>query len=202
MQFFSQASQDRFVYTMLYKLLNKADDGYFVEIGAGHPISINNTFFLESNFNWKGISIDISMQHINLWSQCRKNPLVVTDALQCDYESLFNLFPKNIDYLSLDIDEHYDTVLKKLPLDKYMFKVITIEHDAYKYGDRFRNKEREILSSFGYKLLCADVVLETTSFEDWWIHPSFFPNDVLDRLDLLDLKYKDHTQLVNDISAL
>src|SRR5690348_16636156 len=31
-QFYSQASQDRFVYTLLYQLLGKRDGGYYLEI--------------------------------------------------------------------------------------------------------------------------------------------------------------------------
>ena len=41
--FNSQSSQDQFVYTLLYELLDKQDSGYYLEIGAGEPISINNS---------------------------------------------------------------------------------------------------------------------------------------------------------------
>ena len=44
MHFHGQASQDEFVYTLLYALLGKEDKGYYLEIGAGHPTIINNSY--------------------------------------------------------------------------------------------------------------------------------------------------------------
>ena len=54
--FHSQARQDEFVYTILYNLLGKQDAGYYLEIGAGEPIHINNTYVLEKNCGWQGLS--------------------------------------------------------------------------------------------------------------------------------------------------
>ncbi len=68
---------------------------------------------------------------------------------------------------ALDIDERYVDVLNRIPFDKYGFRVITIEHDAYKYGNVYRDGEREFLARRGYQLLCGDV----RNFEDWWVHP-------------------------------
>ena len=43
-------------------------------------------------------------------------------------------YPKQIDYLSLDIDPSEATLaaLKKLPLDEYRFSVITYETEVYR----------------------------------------------------------------------
>jgi hypothetical protein len=80
-------------------------------------------------------------------------------------------------------------VLKILPLDEYRFKVITIEHDGYLYGDRYREPQRNILSSYGYLLLCSNVYVEQPGyegkefpFEDWWIDPSEFDNDLIEKI--------------------
>jgi hypothetical protein len=196
--FCSQASQDKFVHMLLYKILNKQDTGYYLEIGASHPIKINNTFFFEKRFEWIGISIDIKDQ--KSWYTHRKNPLLVNDALKVDYDLLLKDFPPLIDYLSLDIDGWYDTVLKKIPLNDYIFKIITIEHDAYWYGDKYRNAERSILTSHGYYLLCANVRSDQNlSFEDWWIHPSAFPPDVFAKLASLDLKETKNKRIIEII---
>jgi len=47
--FHSQARQHEFVYTILYNLLGKQDAGYYLEIGEGEPIHINNTYVLEND---------------------------------------------------------------------------------------------------------------------------------------------------------
>lgn len=107
-----------------------------------------------------------------------------------------------VDYLSLDIDGYYDVVLKKIPFKNYTFKVITIEHDFYRYGEVFRQQERQILSSLGYYLLCPDVSHPACgSFEDWWIHPSAFSPSTLQILKSLDLKTKDYKQLVQTVKT-
>lgn len=200
-QFYSQASQDQFVYCLLYGLLNKEDDGYYFEIGAGHPSSANNSYFFEKELGWKGISIDIAHEFKEMWYSTRQNSLLIEDARQCNYQSVLKTFPRTIDYLSLDIDDDYDVVLRGIPFTDYIFKIITIEHDFYRFGDKYREAERNILTSLGYYLLCPDVMVffkdEYRIFEDWWIHPSVFPTDLLCTLTSLDLKAKTHEQLIN-----
>jgi hypothetical protein len=201
---YSQASQDRFVYFLLYELLDKQDDGYYLEIGAGHPISGNNSYLFEKNLGWKGVSIDIDKASEKIWYSIRQNSLLIEDATQSDYKSILKPFPKVIDYLSLDIDNNYDIVLQKIPFNDYIFKVITIEHDFYRFGDKYKEAERMILASLGYYLLCPDVSIFHLGmdcvFEDWWIHPSAFPANILSSLTSLELKAKNNNQIINIIS--
>lgn len=198
--FHSQAAQDEFVYTLLYGLLGKQDAGYYLEIGGGHPWEINNSCFFERTLGWKGVSIDISKQFKKLWRSSRKNPLLIEDATQSDYLSILESFPKTIDYLSLDIDGQYNIVLEKIPFDEYTFKIITIEHDSYRFGDVYKEKERSILTALGYYLLCPDVIYpEVGLFEDWWIHPSVFPPSVFAAITSLDLKEKNYSQVIQII---
>lgn len=201
----SQASQDRFVYVMLYEFLGKSDEGYYLEIGAGHPSYGNNSYILEKTLGWKGVSIDISDEYQKAWSYARTNPLFIEDAIQSNYLYLLRSFPKTIDYLSLDIDSSYDVVLQKIPFHEHIFKIITIEHDFYRFGELYRKKEREILSSLGYYLLCPDVSVffngADSVFEDWWIHPSAFSDDMISALTSLNLKGKDHNTVINLIRS-
>ena len=202
---YSQASQDRFVYLLLYQVLEKKDAGYYLEIGAGHPTITSNTYFFEKNFGWKGSSIDISSEHKNAWYTTRQNSLLIEDATQSDYRSILSPFPKIIDYLSLDIDSSYHILLQRIPFEDYVFKIITIEHDFYRFGEEFRAEERKILSALGYYLLCPDVSVffngTNCVFEDWWVHSSVFPPDVFSILKSLDLNGKDHEQLIKTLES-
>jgi hypothetical protein len=116
--------------------------------------------------------------------------------MEVDYIQLLESFPPVIDYLSLDIDRGYDLVLQKIPFDKHIFKVITIEHDAYRFGGVYREGERKILANLGYHMLCANVRINGHAFEDWWVHPSIFPSHIFSELTSLDLNSRDHGQIL------
>ena len=64
----SQAGQESFA------LLNstQCSQKYYLEIGAGDPIKVSNTYLLESQFNWKGLSIDFNQKHYNNFKQKRE----------------------------------------------------------------------------------------------------------------------------------
>lgn len=169
-QFYSNAGQDEFA----FKLNNKKTSGFYLEIGCGDPTFHNNTMYLES-VGWSGISIDRDKYDYS----SRKNKYFQENALEISYKYFFreNNVPKILDYLSLDIDLSSTDCLYKLPLNEYAFKIITIEHDSYRFGDSPRNAQRKLLINSGYHLLCGDVtgppLLEHQYFEDWWVHPSY-----------------------------
>ena len=157
MDFYSQIGQDR----LILKYLKNKKNGTFVDIGCGFPKYINNTYLLETEFDWSGVSVDLIMyteQDGLTWNDCRKTKLVLNDALTINYSSLFkeSNLPINIDYLSMDL-EPPDLSLEclfKIPFDEYQFNIITFEVDNNREGDENRiNKSREFLTSKGYTLI-------------------------------------------------
>ena len=193
MKTYAQIGQDLFVQKLI------GNPGYFVEIGGYLPIEINNTYLLELS-GWEGISLDI-VDHTEKW-KVRKTPLLVTDALSCDFTSLFDHYnaPEVIDYLSVDVEkegERYKALLNCWKANK-TYKVITIEHDAHVgYSETERKPQREFLSSAGYFLLFGDVKNEDgTSYEDWWINPSYFD---MDKMNLLKSEGEVWTNIINKI---
>jgi hypothetical protein len=171
MKNYSQIGQDLFVQKLI------GNTGYFVEIGGYHPININNTYLLEL-LGWNGISLDI-VDYRNEW-KIRKTPLLVEDALSCDFSSIFSQYntPELIDYLSIDVEkegERYRSLLNCWRSNK-TYKIITIEHDSHVgYSETERKPQRDFLSSEGYFLLFGDVKNQDgTSYEDWWINPIHF----------------------------
>jgi hypothetical protein len=157
MDFYSQIGQDRLV----LKYLKNKKNGTFVDIGCGFPKYINNTYLLETEFDWNGVSVDLIMyteQDGLTWNDNRKTKLVLNDALTIDYSTLFkeSNLPINIDYLSMDL-EPPDLSLEclfKIPFDEYQFNIITFEVDNNREGDENRiNKSREFLTSKGYTLI-------------------------------------------------
>lgn len=181
---YSQAYQDLFILAVL----NGKKDGCFVEIGSNIPIYNSNTYLLESQFNWYGVSIDFEPKAVELFNQHRREPAILMDATKINYRELFKerQLPKHIDYLQVDCEPattSYD-VLKLIPFDEYKFAVITFEHDHYvEETDNVRDLSRNYLKSFGYVLLVNDVSTDNFSeFEDWWIHPNLVSSNVISQM--------------------
>lgn len=151
---FGQLDQDR----IILAYLNQKHDGTFVDIGCGQPFTLSNTALLEKEFGWSGIAIDImDIPDCDSWSNRPNTKLIISDALNIDYESLFNDFfgDREIDFLSLDLEppELSFRVLEKLPFDKWKPKIIAYETDSYRDNGEQRDKEAiEFMSNLGYSL--------------------------------------------------
>lgn len=165
----SQAGQDRFAHALL-------GDGphTFLDIGMNDPIIKSNTYALESECGWRGLLVDNDAHCCQvLYPQSgRPSPILWNDATQVDWRSVLqqhDLWPV-IDYLSLDVDENTLATLRKMPLT-LRFKVITIEHDAYRFGPGPRDAQRDILRRQGYELVAGNVRDQSMAFEDWWVDP-------------------------------
>lgn len=159
---YSQSGQDRFAYEML----GRKTDGTFLDIGAGHVTEKSNSYGLEQ-IGWRGLCVDLNPQGD---IKQRRSPFCTLDALKVDWEIWLqrNKLWSEIDYLSLDVDAATLDVLKTLSLPDLKFKVLTVEHDSYRFGYDPRNEMRRILSSAGYDLVCADVHDQGLAFEDWY----------------------------------
>jgi hypothetical protein len=159
---YSQERQDDFVLHMM-----NGKVGEYLEVGASHPIDINNTFLLEQH-GWTGLSIDIDDSCKQIWQEKRKNPLIIADALTFDYPQ-----KERIDYLQIDVDpsEVSFKALLQVLKSKTRFSIITYETDAYA-DNRFVQPSRQLLQSEGYKLIRADVPCGFGPFEDWYIDES------------------------------
>lgn len=179
---YSNLCQDMFVLSILNGLTN----GTYIEIGGELPVRGNNTYLLESQFGWRGYSIEFKPQYDPMWKADRKNPLYIQDALTTDYLALAEKHDLGtvIDYLSVDIEPEEATfaALQKIDHSKLRFKVITFEHNHYNggQGPRVRLDSRKYLESLGYLMIVGDVAHAGDLAEDWWIAPEFFDQATID----------------------
>jgi hypothetical protein len=162
-------------------------NGFYVELGGSHSSENSNTYNLETHYDWKGMAIEILPDLQAEYSLNRKNPCVLGDGMKFDYLTYFkeNTFPKQIDFLSVNIDPGYDDNtgrmagnpaqsllgLIALPLNLYRFTTIAFEHDSLQHykNESIRDAQREILNALGYSL----VVRGWT--EDLWVDPAIVP---------------------------
>lgn len=161
----SQVGQDLFVVSVF----GKEFKGTFLDVGCNLPDKINNTLLLEE-MGWNGFSLDIE-NYSNEWKK-RKSKFICANALAYEYKEV----PKLIDYLTLDLEGsgvRYKALQRLIDLG-FEFKVITIEHDAYRGLDKTeRQPQRKLLLEKGYQLVFPDVHHNGCPFEDWWINPKY-----------------------------
>ena len=192
----SQLHQDMFVLAALDGLRG----GTYLDIGAHEPIFINNTHLLESVFDWRGVSIELDEALVERHGNLRRNPCHCRDATQVDYDALLSAagIGPVVDYLSVDTDPPQVTLaaLKKIPHDKYRFRVITFEHDFSSGGDVVRAESRDFLSALGYTLVVNDVAWGNRIAEDWWVHPELTDPAVVARLVCADGKAHEHDKYI------
>jgi hypothetical protein len=185
---YSEAYQDVFILTML----NNKTEGTYLEIGAGYPFFGNNTYLLESEYKWKGVSLDVTPESIERYFRDRNNIALLRDATQVDYADLLEetKMPTTIDYLQLDCDPPSVTyeILIKIPFDKYKFAVITYEHDYYADETKsYKQKSREYLLSKGYELVLTNIASsEGKDYEDWYVHPDLVDRETINRFKNTD----------------
>jgi hypothetical protein len=163
-----QAMQDKFVMTMLRHKRN----GTFLELGGNDPCVINNTYLLESKYNWKGIIVELDTRFkISYLTKRPNSHHVFQDATTVDYVSLLKKldYPNTIDYLQIDLEPGNGSTLKSLKnldknvFDTYKFATITFEHDiymAYSNNQMFkqtRDESRTIFQNRGYVRVFSDV---------------------------------------------
>lgn len=195
---YSQSMQDLFVLS----ILNGKAQGTYLEIGSAHPQIGNNTYLLESTFNWIGIGIEIKTDLVNLYNSTRTNKSINKDAVTINYEEVLSTITKNniVDYLQIDAEPATTTyeILKKIPFDKYKFRVITYEHDYYAdITQECRKLSRQYLESLGYKLVVNDICSDKQkrcSYEDWWVYPDLVDSDLLLKMTSNDLSTNKHVE--------
>ena len=180
-QNYSQSLQDIFTLSVLDGKRN----GTYLEIGGDDGIGINNTYLLESQYDWTGLAFEWLEPGWNKYVSKRKNPCLCADATKADYAKLFveYNFPNQIDFLQVDIEPAQQTLdaLKAIPHNKYRFSVICFETAIYLGQDVHVQQEQiDLLQSLGYVMIAKNISnVGNDPFEDWWVDPTAVDMDRL-----------------------
>lgn len=200
----SQAHQESFVLSVL----GGKHNGFYLELGSAWPIRNSNTYLLETQYGWSGLSLENDPERVELFNNSsRQNKCVQADAVNFNYVDYFKEkdFPAQIDYLQMDLHPASVTfeALQNLPLNDYRFSVITYEHNGYidEYHAEIKRLSQEKLLSLGYVLVVDNLTLmyegRSLAYEDWYVDPNIVPYS-----DYGDMVSKDiyHTDLFHSLS--
>jgi len=157
------------------QLKNKRN-GTFLDVGCHHFRNISNTFYFESELDWRGVGIDANASFEDGWKKFRKSPFICADATKIDYNKLLkeNNMPKIIDYLSLDLEPPPVTLkaLKKIFETDFSFNCVTFETDYYR-DKTTRDESRKMFSERGYIWMC-ELSNPIGPQDDYYVHERIF----------------------------
>jgi hypothetical protein len=205
MTYNGQAAQDLFI----LKCLNFKRNGTFLEIGSNHPININNTYILETRYDWKGIMVEYTDDFTELYKAHRPNSYhLIQDATRINFLDEFKKIdmPAAIDYLQIDLEVDNRSTISTLEnldtqvMGTHKFAVVTFEHDIYK-GDFFSTREisRSIFNRRGYLRVFSDVMNSNNPYEDWYVHPDLVNMDYINKIKRTDsIEYTDIVKILNE----
>jgi hypothetical protein len=183
----SQAHQSMFVIALTQGKTN----GVWLEYGANHPVLGNNTYKLETELGWSGISVEIQTptnEESILWQQRSRTCFVNDDALKYKLPTT----PVRYDYLSMDIDSIEQVNLLEKITKTHRFSTITYETDWFRLDEESKiqtEESRRILRDQGYVLLVNGVTVfpgyggtvdgRPINFEDWWVDPEVIDPEII-----------------------
>ena len=76
--------------SLILNIFKNQKNGFYLDIGCGHPIKNNNTYLLNKK-GWSGINIDLDKANIDLFNSYRKNDVNLAAAVS-DKEGETDLF--------------------------------------------------------------------------------------------------------------
>lgn len=168
---YSTSNQDIFAYQI------GGLRGNYLEIGAADAVRGSNTYILEREYGWNGISLELNKdRHLDSW-KIRKNPIYWSNALEFDYQkALKENNIQHIDYLQLDIEPAKNTyeALTLVISQGIDFKCCTFEHDHYNKKEEdldYKILADELLEKNGYKIAVENVVSRKNNkyYETWYV---------------------------------
>ena len=159
--YYSQSNQDKWV----VEFLKFKKNGYFIELGAYDGIQTSNTYYMEKNLGWEGLCVEanprvyesliknrtsknINVALNNYVGECFfTNDKITTTGIRVSCNTLDNILkenncPKDIDYLSIDIEGYEYIVLKDFNFKEWNIGLMTVEHNLYCDGNDRKNKLR------------------------------------------------------------
>ena len=113
---------------LILNIFKNQKNGFYLDIGCGHPIKNNNTYLLNKK-GWNGMNIDLDKDNIDLFNSYRKNDINLTTAV-ADKEGETDLYfyhsksalntisKKNADFQKAEVSEIRK--IKTQAIDKIM----------------------------------------------------------------------------------
>tara|TARA_X000001036_G_scaffold437797_1_gene484006 strand:- start:1007 stop:1714 length:708 start_codon:yes stop_codon:yes gene_type:complete len=128
--------------TLILNIFKNEKNGFYVDIGCGHPIKNNNTYLLNKR-GWKGINIDLDSDNIDLFNIYRKKDYNQSVAISDDSKEVDLFFYHSKSALNTINKKNADYQNAKYSLVK---KIKTITLNEVLENSFFKNRKIDFLS--------------------------------------------------------
>ena len=128
--------------SVVNNIFRNQKNGFYVDVGAQHPIKNNNTYLLHKK-GWEGVNIDLDQKNINLFNVSRKNDCNICAAIS-SLEKDANLYYYHegspINTLSKEIADRQKAIIKETRTIRTKTLTSILENS------KFKNKVIDFLS--------------------------------------------------------
>ena len=168
------------------KGVGEKESGVFVDIGC-YSSDITSNVKTLLDFGWTGIGFDINSDVLPSWENYKDKINVficdVVEGIDTVNREISKL-PDVIDYLNVDVDGYpCQYVIENLDLKNKVYRCITIEHDEYRFGDIYKNAQRNVLEPLGYEIVVKNAA------EDFYVKPELISEEFLKTLRSIPKDY-------------
>ena len=128
--------------SVVNNIFKNQKNGFYVDVGAQHPIKNNNTYLLHKK-GWEGINIDLDQKNINLFNVSRKkdcNICAAISSLEKDANLYYYHEGSPINTLSREIADRQKAIIKETRAIRTKTLTSILENS------KFKNKEIDFLS--------------------------------------------------------
>ncbi len=168
------------------KGIDGKEPGTFVDIGC-YRSDVNSNVKTLLDCGWSGIGFDINPEVLPTWDEYKDSvDIFIFDVVENmdKINQEISKLPDVIDYLNVDVDGYpCQHVIENLDLKNKVYRCITIEHDEYRFGDVYKNAQRNVLDPLGYEVVVKNAA------EDFYIKPELITEEFLKTLQGIPKDY-------------
>jgi FkbM family methyltransferase len=180
-------------------IFKKLKNGFFIDIGSYDGISLNNTYYLEKNDEWRGINIEQNETSYKKLLKNRTNSLNLNIAIDNqEGENLFLVNSGKVENMS-GLKKYYDFVNyfelnklnKKLKESTKIEKINTFKLSTILEKNKINNINYLTIDTMGSEL----AIIKSINFEKVFIDVISFPNKNFNIVNFLNDK---NFEIIND----
>lgn len=152
---YSQEGED----LILYRIFERKQVGFYVDVGAHHPFRFSNTYLFYKK-GWRGINIEPNPEAIKLFKKYRPRDINLNLAVGQDGELVYYMFNEPaLNTFSQDIAKEYEKNGAKI-INKKKVKMFTLSYIFSKYLPK--NQEIDFLN-----VDCEGMDFDVLKSNDW-----------------------------------